>query len=104
MIPVPDRGTASGGGDTVSTVTGAFAQALEIPALGAEDSFFDLGGDSLIAVDIIAALSDIFGLTLSMTAIYNAPTPAALATLIDAELVNVQLIDAELAGAEAVAA
>jgi len=43
-------------------VAAIWAQALGRDAVGVEDNFFDLGGDSLIAVRIVASVRERFGI------------------------------------------
>jgi acyl-coenzyme A synthetase/AMP-(fatty) acid ligase/thioesterase domain-containing protein/acyl carrier protein len=45
--------------------------------------FFDLGGDSLIALNMMFALEEELGVELAVTAIFEAPTIASLAALIE---------------------
>ncbi|MEV6599790.1 amino acid adenylation domain-containing protein [Actinoplanes sp. NPDC051346] len=80
-LPAPDH--APGSGDRPRTpaenlVCGAFAEVLGLSAVGVRDSFFDLGGHSLLVVRVQAALR---GLT--VPDIIAHPTPAALARLLD---------------------
>jgi thioesterase domain-containing protein len=51
---------------------------------GRGDSFFDLGGNSLLALRLFAAVSAEFSVTLPMTVLIQAPTLAGLAGVIDA--------------------
>ncbi len=52
--------------------------------VGAEDSFFDLGGHSLIAVRLFAQVRKLFGVDLPISALFEAPTIRASARLIEA--------------------
>jgi amino acid adenylation domain-containing protein len=56
-----------------------FAQVLGLERVGAEDDFFELGGDSLSAVEALACLSEELGAELSAADLLEAPTPAGLA-------------------------
>ena len=47
------------------------------------DGFFDLGGDSLLATQVINCLCDTFGLELPLNSIFEFPTIANLARHID---------------------
>ena len=58
---------------------GAF---LGIDKIGIHDNFFDLGGDSVVAIQIIARASEA-GLQLNPQQLFNSPTIAELATIVD---------------------
>jgi amino acid adenylation domain-containing protein len=62
-----------------ATAARAFAQVLGLEPVGVEDDFFELGGDSLSAVELLVSLSDALGAELSAADLLEAPTPAALA-------------------------
>lgn len=53
----------------------AFADVLGVPRIGADDDFFDRGGDSLLAVRLAAAIG------VGTADVFAAPTPAGLAAL-----------------------
>ncbi len=61
-----------------AAVARVFAQALGRERVGVGDDFFDLGGDSLSAVEVLVAISDRFGVELSAADLLEASTPAAL--------------------------
>jgi acyl-CoA synthetase (AMP-forming)/AMP-acid ligase II/acyl carrier protein len=50
--------------------------------VGVHDDFFDLGGHSLAAAQILARIHDATGISLPLSAIFESPTPADLATLV----------------------
>src|SRR6202008_1028005 len=62
--------------------TGIYAQGLGVERVGVDDSFFDLGGDSLSAMRVIAAVNTGLDASLSVRALFEAPTVAQLATRI----------------------
>lgn len=62
--------------------------ALRVPRVAPDDDFFDLGGDSLMAVNLFLEIERQTGVNLPITAIYDAPTVAAMAALIDEEKVS----------------
>jgi thioesterase domain-containing protein/non-ribosomal peptide synthetase component E (peptide arylation enzyme)/acyl carrier protein len=55
---------------------------LDINAIGTTDDFFALGGDSLAAATMLAAVEKFFGVTLPVSALLEAPTVEKLAELI----------------------
>jgi acyl carrier protein len=59
-----------------------FASILGIENVGVNDSFFDLGGHSLKATQVISRIKDTFKIELPQTAIYDMPTITRLAKLI----------------------
>ena len=63
----------------------AFAEVLDAPRVGADDNFFELGGHSLIATRLVARLREGVAPGLALRAVFEAPTPAALAERIAAE-------------------
>ncbi len=64
-------------------VRGIWQKAFGLSAIGREDDFFDLGGNSLIAIEIFVELETAFGKSLPPPILYQAPTIAALADAID---------------------
>jgi len=59
-----------------------WAELLGIERVGVHDNFFELGGHSLSAVQAIVRIQDRFGIELSVTCLFEAPTVSGLALLI----------------------
>ncbi|OWM05068.1 hypothetical protein B7435_10580 [Mycolicibacterium peregrinum] len=64
---------------TEEILAGIYAQVLGLERVGVDDSFFDLGGDSLLAMRVIAAANTSLDSGLAVRAIFDAPTVAQLA-------------------------
>ncbi|VAZ86277.1 Dimodular nonribosomal peptide synthase [Mycobacterium persicum] len=59
-------------------VAGIYAGVLGMERVGADQSFFDLGGDSLLAMRVVAAVNTTVGADLSVRVLFDAPTVAEL--------------------------
>ena len=60
-------------------LAGIYAQVLGLERVGVDDSFFDLGGDSLSAMRVIAAINTGLDAGLAVRTLFDAPTVAQLA-------------------------
>nr|WP_245008737.1 non-ribosomal peptide synthetase [Mycolicibacterium farcinogenes] len=65
-------------------LVGVYAQVLGLPRVGIDDSFFELGGDSLSAMRLIAAINTSLDVELAVRTLFDAPTVAELAPRIGA--------------------
>jgi amino acid adenylation domain-containing protein len=55
-----------------------FAEVLGVPAVGIDDSFFELGGQSLQATRLISRIRSALGVAVSFDELFNAPTVSDL--------------------------
>ncbi|MGH3581002.1 MAG: amino acid adenylation domain-containing protein, partial [Mycobacterium sp.] len=63
---------------TEKIVAGIYAQFLGVERVGLDDSFFDLGGDSLMAMPVIDAINKTLGTHLAVRTIFDAPSVRSL--------------------------
>ncbi len=81
-LPAPEYGSDSEGrapeGPEQELLCTLFAQALGVPRVSLDDSFFDLGGDSIMLIQLVSRIRSALGCTLSIQSFYEAPTVAAL--------------------------
>ena len=60
-------------------VAGIWCELLHLRQVGIHDNFFDLGGHSLLAIQMLSWLRDVFGVEVSVGALFLRPTIAGLA-------------------------
>jgi amino acid adenylation domain-containing protein/non-ribosomal peptide synthase protein (TIGR01720 family) len=71
-------------------LVGIYAQVLDVERVGVDDSFFELGGDSLSAMRLVAAVNNGLDGDLSVRTVFEAPTVAQLAPRIGADAGRLQ--------------
>lgn len=71
---------------TEKTLVEIWSAVLGLEAIGTDDNFFDLGGHSLLAAQVMTRIRDQVQVKLSMRDLFEAPTIAALATVVEARL------------------
>ncbi|QUR69997.1 amino acid adenylation domain-containing protein [Mycobacterium spongiae] len=88
-LPAPEFGDAdryqAPGTPTEEILAGIFAQVLGVDRVGVDDSFFDLGGDSLSAMRLVAAVNNSLDTGLSVRAVFDTPTVAQLVSRLGGE-------------------
>ncbi|GAA4221529.1 acyl transferase domain-containing protein/thioesterase domain-containing protein/acyl carrier protein [Sagittula marina] len=73
-------------GEIEERLAGFWQELLGVSNVGVEDSFFDLGGHSLIAVRLFAMIKKAFRVDFPISVLFEAPTIRACAALIEAEI------------------
>ncbi|MCS7475598.1 non-ribosomal peptide synthase/polyketide synthase [Umezawaea endophytica] len=86
-LPAPDL-TATGTDhvaprtDVEREVADIWSEVLGVPGIGVHDSFFDLGGDSILSIRVISRLRAAFDVEMSPRSVFTSPTVAGIAALV----------------------
>ncbi|MFD4375297.1 beta-ketoacyl synthase N-terminal-like domain-containing protein [Streptomyces sp. NPDC058527] len=84
--PAPTPVATPLGTPTYDLIAKLFAEILDLPEVEPDESFFDLGGDSLIATRLVARVRETWPVELAPKELLAAPTAQEFAALIDARL------------------
>ena len=71
---------------TEQALAGIWQAVLKVPEVGAHDSFFDIGGHSLLAAQVMARIRQQLSVELPIRTLFDLPTLEALAAEVDARL------------------
>ena len=83
-ISVVHEDVTTSGTPLEAAVGGLWREVLGVEHLGPDDDFFSLGGDSLRAMELVAAASDVFGVELAVRDVFEeAVTVRGMATWIE---------------------
>ena len=69
--------------DTEKALTAIWSQLLNVNNFGIHDDFFELGAQSLLAIRAVSRIRDAFGVDVSLRSLFERPTVAGLAEVID---------------------
>jgi aryl carrier-like protein len=58
----------------LATMAKLWSDAIGCPLPGADDDFFDLGGQSIIAARLVRAVRQTFGVQVQLSAVFDHPT------------------------------
>ncbi|MGW6739455.1 amino acid adenylation domain-containing protein [Streptomyces sp. NPDC055025] len=86
-LPAPDLGAGGSRGPETpaeEALCALFAELLGVEEIGAEESFFALGGDSLLVMRLIARMRAELDVSVGVREVFADPTVAGVARLVDA--------------------
>jgi acyl carrier protein len=69
--------------ETEKGLAAIWVELLGVEDIGIDDDFFDLGGQSLMAIKAVSRIRDVFDVDLSLRNLFERPTVRGLAELID---------------------
>jgi thioesterase domain-containing protein/acyl carrier protein len=84
-LDLPAVGSAADPSSTEQILTQIWERLLGTSPIGRDQNYFDLGGDSSLAVQMFAEIEKIFGTKLPLVTLYEASTIAELVPLVQAE-------------------
>lgn len=78
VLPSKTTSYDAAGSDTEEMIAQIFADVLGYEKVGIYDDFFEIGGHSLLAVELITRLNKVFGRNISLQSLFENPTPEKL--------------------------
>ncbi|XCN74100.1 MAG: amino acid adenylation domain-containing protein [Candidatus Electrothrix aestuarii] len=88
-LPLPETKESVGGRQPVTPteelLSGIWSSLLKSEHITRNDNFFEMGGHSLLAVQLVARIRDVFQIELSIRSIFSHPELSSLASLLDEE-------------------
>jgi len=92
-LPAPEQNSGAAGSAYVAPRTpveellaGLWAEVLRIERIGVEQNFFELGGHSLLATQLVSRIRATFGVELPLRMLFERPTIAEFAKLVEQAL------------------
>jgi acyl carrier protein len=61
---------------------------LKLPRVGIHDSFFRIGGHSLLAIRVVSRIRDAFQIDFQMSSLFETPTIAQLAPVVERQIIE----------------
>jgi acyl carrier protein len=93
-LPEPDRAFADSSAyvgprnSIEESIAGIWAEILGVKQIGVHDNFFDLGGHSLKATQVVSRLRKVFDSEIPLRHLFECPTVEELAAVIDSKTID----------------
>ena len=81
---------------TEETLAGIYAEVLGLERVGVDDSFFDLGGDSLLAMRVIAEINTRLDTHLAVRTLFHAPSVRTLSRQLGTPASELEVVPVEV--------
>jgi acyl carrier protein len=81
-VDTPSDGYRAPATLTEQLLAGIYAEVLDVDRVSVDESFFELGGDSLSAMRAIATINAALDADLSVTALFDAPSARSMAKVL----------------------
>ncbi|MGC1853125.1 MAG: condensation domain-containing protein, partial [Solirubrobacterales bacterium] len=81
-LPAPSRGQLGESAGSEDPIAKLMAEVLQLDSVGPDENFFELGGSSLLAIQLVGRLREQLDLPADIGAVFEAPTPSALSELL----------------------
>ncbi|WP_231990033.1 thioesterase domain-containing protein, partial [Mycobacterium sp. 852002-51971_SCH5477799-a] len=81
---------------TEETLAGIYAEVLGLERVGVDDSFFDLGGDSLSAMRVVAEINKRLDADLAVRTLFHAPSVGSLSRQLGTDASQLDIVPVEL--------
>ncbi|MFE4646125.1 AMP-binding protein, partial [Streptomyces sp. NPDC056730] len=91
-LPSPEEMAGEGGEGLAprdpgeELVAGIWAEVLGLERVGVLDNFFDLGGDSILSIQVISRVREVFAVDLPARTLFDNPTVADLASAVESQV------------------
>jgi acyl transferase domain-containing protein/thioesterase domain-containing protein/aryl carrier-like protein len=82
LVPPAAAALSESGDDVEATLTRWWKELLGVERVGIQDNFFDLGGESLAGVRLLAKVNKKYGMDLKLATLFSAPTIEKLRALV----------------------
>ncbi|MFE2289624.1 amino acid adenylation domain-containing protein [Streptomyces sp. NPDC059452] len=92
-LPSPEEASGPPAGGSLAPrtpgeelIAGIWADVLSVEEVGVDENFFDLGGDSILTIQVISRIRELFATDVPARTLFDNPTVAELAAAVEAQV------------------